>query len=399
MKAIKIIIQISLLLVAGPLFAQSKSFTLIGKVAGKADGYIYLSIADGENGRMDSMQLNQGKFVFTGQLAYPTQAEVLMEKKSERSANKRLPLILEPGEMTLTIDYNQFGLGELKGSISNAEQEMLNKKQASIRINMQPAQQHYNRVVERYLAIREQKDTASSKIIRAEMNAVQKEMEPFHAQIRATEDQVLEHYPNGFTAANRLMYAVGQLPVEESAKRYEALSTGAKHSIAGRYVQSKIQAIRRGSVGVNAPDFTSTDINGIPLTLSAHKGKYVLLDFWASWCVPCRKGNPHLLALYAKYQEKGLEIIGVASDDGNEKAWRKAVEDDKIAVWKHVLSGQNIEKLRKGERDDNYIGGQYGISTLPTKILIDPQGLIIGRYGSGAGTDVDLDQKLTEIFR
>lgn len=398
MKTFKVILKVSLVFLAGQALGQSKPFMLKGKVAGKSDGYIYLALSAGESRSVDSTLLNKGEFTFKGELAYPTQVELMMDKIGEGSFNKLLPLIIEPGEMKLAIDYNQFALGTLKGSNANAEQHLLNQKQANVRSQMQPVQAEYNRVVAKYLLAREQKDSAALKGIQVEMNTVQKKMEPFHLQIRDTEEQVLKDYPNGFTAANRLMYAVGQLPLDESIKRYELLSEGAKNGLAGRYVKNKIDAVRRGSVGALAPSFTGTDINGKLLSLAAYKGKYVLLDFWASWCVPCRKGNPHLLDLYAKYKDKGFEIIGVASDDGNEKAWRKAVSDDTIGVWKHVLSGQNVEKLRKGERDENYIGGQYGISTLPTKILIDPQGKIIGRYGSGAGTDEDLDKKLSEVL-
>jgi glutathione peroxidase-family protein len=105
-----------------------------------------------------------------------------------------------------------------------------------------------------------------------------------------------------------------------------------------------------------------------------------------------------LLSLYSKYKDKGFEIIGVASDDGKEEAWRKAVEQDKIGVWKHVLSGYDQEKRMRGEKNENYIGPKYGIATLPTKILIDPNGMIIGRYGESTEDVEAMDKKLSEIF-
>ncbi|RYG08102.1 MAG: TlpA family protein disulfide reductase, partial [Chitinophagaceae bacterium] len=138
------------------------------------------------------------------------------------------------------------------------------------------------------------------------------------------------------------------------------------------------------------------DIGGKPLSLADFKGKYVLLDFWASWCVPCREGNPHLKKLYAQYKNKGLEIIGVSDDDSKPYAWKAAVAQDQIGMWKHVLRGLK----RVGDTYDrtNDISENFGIHTLPTKILIDRNGKIVGRYGGGGESDEAMDKKLAEIF-
>ncbi len=159
----------------------------------------------------------------------------------------------------------------------------------------------------------------------------------------------------------------------------------------------EIKKLESGSPGSKAAAFKAKDINGEQLSLSDFKGKkYVMIDFWASWCVPCRKGNPHLISVYNKYKEKGFEIIGVANDDNAVEAWKKAVAQDKIGIWKHVLSGykRNASEAEKGE----YINERYGIHTLPTKILIDKNGIIIGRYGGGGEDDAAMDKKLEEIF-
>ena len=121
----------------------------------------------------------------------------------------------------------------------------------------------------------------------------------------------------------------------------------------------------------------------------------MLLDFWASWCLPCRKGNPHLRQLYAKYKPKGFEVIGIASDDGHEDKWRKAVEQDSIGIWKHVLTGYDPVARDRTKA----IGTRYSIESLPTQILIDPKGMIIGRYGEGEEETRALDQKLESIFK
>jgi thiol-disulfide isomerase/thioredoxin len=146
-----------------------------------------------------------------------------------------------------------------------------------------------------------------------------------------------------------------------------------------------------------AKDFTALDINGKSLQLSDFKGKYVLLDFWASWCVPCRKGNPHLKELYAKYQSKGCEVIGVSDDDRNHDAWKKAVDQDGLP-WHQVLRGLDIDKKMRGIKNESDISEKYGINSLPTQILIDATGKIIGRYGGGGEPHEALDKKLADIF-
>ncbi len=118
-----------------------------------------------------------------------------------------------------------------------------------------------------------------------------------------------------------------------------------------------------------------------------------MLDFWASWCVPCRKGNPHLKELYAKYKEKGIEFVGIADDDRAEAKWKEAVAKDGTGIWKHVRRGLKYENGVFDTSAD--ISGNFGIHTLPTKILIDRDGKIIGRYGE---QEEELNKKLKEIF-
>ncbi len=91
----------------------------------------------------------------------------------------------------------------------------------------------------------------------------------------------------------------------------------------GKEIKEELDGLRGGSPGSVAHVFAKNDINGQPLSLADYKGKYVLIDFWASWCGPCRKGNPHLKSLYAKYKEKGFEIIGISDDDSKPEAWKK----------------------------------------------------------------------------
>lgn len=148
-------------------------------------------------------------------------------------------------------------------------------------------------------------------------------------------------------------------------------------------IRIQVMAQRRLAIGSPAPEITLPQPNGQDLSLSDLKGKYVLIDFWASWCGPCRKENPNVVRVYEKYHDMGFEILGVSLDQ-NQKAWLNAIEQDGLR-WKHVS-------------DLKYWGSavvpEYQIKGIPLTYLVDPEGNIIGKNLRGAS----LEQKLAEIF-
>ena len=155
-------------------------------------------------------------------------------------------------------------------------------------------------------------------------------------------------------------------------------------------LKTEIEKSMKGASGSKAVLFSGKDNKGKQLNLEDFRGQYVLLDFWASWCKPCRAGNPHLISLYEKYHDQGIEFIGISDDFGHEEAWHKAIMEDEINIWRHILNGNR----RKGE----CISKSYSVRSLPTKILIDPEGIIIGRFAGDGGTDDDMDEMFKEIF-
>jgi len=227
--------------------------------------------------------------------------------------------------------------------------------------------------------------------------AIKDQTDPMNREMGKMEMDFIKANPNAYLSAILLSQRVSGMRLEESSALFESFTSSVKESKAGKEVMTAIKKLQNGSPGALAYSFSAEDINGKMLNLADFKGKkYVLLDFWASWCVPCRAGNPHLLSLYSKYKEKGLEIVGVSDDDSNQQAWRNAVQKDGIQVWMHVLRG--LKRTPQGYDKSKDISGPYGITSLPTKVLIDQQGMIVGRYGGGGQSDGDLDKKLAEIF-
>jgi thiol-disulfide isomerase/thioredoxin len=305
---------------------------------------------------------------------------------------------IEPAEMSLQVTANDFKNLKLTGSKTQEEYMGQEKVKASIRKATIPISIAYKKANEIYIqAIKAKKPEAELDALKEKASATRDKFEPFNEQENKLDIEFIRQHRDSYYAAYLLQWKVSSMPLVESQQYYNALSTKVKSSNYGKAALKEIKDLQGGSPGSTASLFSTKDINGEQLNLADFKGKkYVLVDFWASWCVPCRKGNPHLLSLYSKYKDKGLEIVGVSDDDSKPDAWRKAVEKDQIGVWKHVLRG--LRRTATGYDKSADISEPFGIHSLPTKILIDKDGVIVGRYGGGGESDDAMDKKLAELF-
>jgi thiol-disulfide isomerase/thioredoxin len=165
---------------------------------------------------------------------------------------------------------------------------------------------------------------------------------------------------------------------------YSNLSDEMKETKAGEYLAKKIEAARKASIGQPIENFKLPNLDGQMVEVASLKGKYVLVDFWASWCGPCRAENPFLKEAYAKYKPKNFEIVGISLDDKRDK-WVAAIEKDGLP-WIHVsdLKGwKNVAAL------------SYGITAIPQNFLVDTNGVIIAQNLRGEA----LAKKLEEIIQ
>jgi thiol-disulfide isomerase/thioredoxin len=229
-------------------------------------------------------------------------------------------------------------------------------------------------------------------------DSVEALIKPYQEMFIKRQEDYMKKYPSTALAASFLRMELGHMPIEKMKEAYDKLDATAKETTSGKEIANEIAVLERVNPGNPAPDFTANDLlTGKPFSLSSLKGKVVLLDFWASWCVPCRKSNPHVKALYEKYKKKGFDVVYVASDDSNPNAALKAIEQDGIKKYHHVLAG--LKEIRDangkmlGYDKSQDIGEKYAIHFLPTKYLIDREGKIIGKVD-----DETLDAKLKEIF-
>ena len=181
----------------------------------------------------------------------------------------------------------------------------------------------------------------------------------------------------------RMYFSDAPLEVYDSV--FTGFSPKVQDSFLAREAKEELMARKRVAPGCIAPDFTLKDIDGNDVTLSSLRGRYVLLDFWASWCVPCREGIPELKTLYAKYHDKGLEILGV-TNDSNEADWKEAVAQDGTP-WIHVKDEFPV-KGRPAR-----VVSEYAVHSIPAFFLIDKEGVILGQPDHG-----QLPELLSSIF-
>ncbi|MFD2555247.1 TlpA disulfide reductase family protein [Sphingobacterium tabacisoli] len=199
-----------------------------------------------------------------------------------------------------------------------------------------------------------------------------KENEEIALLIKGVYSSFIQQHPTSAVSFYALERVGGAFPdYQEMNSLYSSLSSPLKDTEEGLKWRAKLDLMKNTTIGAEAPNFTSHTVDGQQLQLHSLRGKYVLLDFWASWCSPCRQESPYLIQAFDKYSNKGFTILNVSLDSKNGKAaWIKAIEEDKVGRWNHVsdLNGFNSEVTKL-----------YGIQAIPQNFLLDPTGKIVAK--------------------
>lgn len=356
------------------------SFSLTGNITGADSTTIYLSYAIGDSSVVDSTVIVNGTFTFNGNIDKPTRAILYTGDLRDIRNRTAEGIYIEPAQMTLdSLTASDFSHMVMTGSLTQSEKDSVTKAMTQVT----------ERLMEIRTMLRNKEINPDSAML------LSQEMEQLRDSILNIEIDFIKSHPASFYSGDCLKMITSNISYEQLRSLYDGLIPAVQET--APEVAEELAALEAIQPGNIAPDVVGMNQHGDSIKLSDLRGKVVLLDFWATWCVPCRASFPHVKEVYNKYHDKGLEVFCVGDNDSTPDQWKEVIVSDGLENYHHVLRG--LKEVRKDGKFVNFDrsndqSAKYAVHYIPSKFLIAADGTMIGRFDD----EKELDAKLTEIF-
>lgn len=372
---------------------KPNEFVLRGIIEGIDTGKIILNYAPDKTPIIDTAEIVNGEFSFRGRINEPLVSALYMDRNLNFAR-----LFIEPSDMKILLIKDKFSEFKLNGSKSQREAESLTDLISSEQEKLDLLNSGW--VILSDSSRKTTDETIKSKIDNR-LSEIRKLIENENEKIDSIRLGFILNNPKSSVATYNLQsILVGneKVSLDSMKSLFYKLDTAVQEGRYGKRISDEIRKKENTQIGAIAPDFKAIDLTSRTLTLSEFKNKnIVLLDFWASWCVPCRKSIPHLKEVYQKYNPNGLEIIAISLDN-DKNAWVKAVEEEGTNIWFNIHHG--FTAFKPGDFETTSVYANYYYNTIPTQILVDLNGKIIGHWiGNSSENFLELDKQLAEIFK
>ncbi|NHN24889.1 redoxin domain-containing protein [Flavobacterium jejuense] len=353
--------------------AIENQYIVTGTAKGVENGkkmFIELQGEMGEPISKDTAIVENGKFEFKGQVKDLDIAIIKLE-----GSQQGIPFVFEEGKTEITFDKDSLQKSKISGTYNNEKFQEFNDKSASFGKKMMQFQKDNN---EKMQAAQQAQDTVVINKIMKEYKVVQEEMNTFSKDFVKNNPKsyisllLLESFINNQTAE-----------IDEVQKSYDKLDKSLLENKHAKNIKKAIEAATAITIGKPAPEFSAPSPEGKTISLKESLGKVTIIDFWASWCKPCRLENPNVVAMYNELHEKGLNIIGISLDKDADK-WKQAIADDGL-VWNHV---SNLKFWQ------DPIAEQYNVKSIPATFILDGKGNIVAKDLRGD----ELKAKIIELL-